>query len=508
MRQTPTLFWLARHEFSLAWREWSWFLAGRKAKRARQAIVMGVVVLSLTHLLALLLVEPIATSTTSDRFLLLVITACALFSWCTMLTQAVELLTRSFYARGDLDLLLSSPISPETIFALRVLVATASATATALLWASPLINALAILGGAHWLGGYVLLLAMGATATGAAVALCLGLIGAVGARRARVLAQVAAAVIAAAFVIGVQVVGIVAYGTPSRDTLLRSEWLLTALPDVHSFLWWPARAAMGDPIASLVVLGGSVVALLALIWAFGRRFDAYAAAASVAGRRTRSSSIQFAGFGASTQRAALRRKEWTLLRRDPWLMSQALMQVLYLIPPALLLWKVFQHEQIGVVVVVSLLVMAAAQLAGGLTWLTVSGEEAPDVISTAPVTPSHILRAKVEAVFAVVGLVFAPFVAALLYVSPTDAFVSAAGICVAAGSATMIHLWYKGQAKRRYFRHRHVASRVATLSEAFSSVAWAAAFGLLTIGSWFAVGPAFVAMIVLLVARMLKPETL
>ena len=39
---------------------------------------------------------------------------------------------------------------------------------------------------------------------------------------------------------------------------------------------------------------------------------------------------------AARGKQALRRKEFRLLRRDPWLMSQTLMQLLYLVPPALL----------------------------------------------------------------------------------------------------------------------------------------------------------------------------
>jgi len=52
-------------------------------------------------------------------------------------------------------------------------------------------------------------------------------------------------------------------------------------------------------------------------------------------RRWRSS------FRRVSPRAALRRKEWTLLRRDPWLASQTLMQLLYLLPPGLMLWRAF-----------------------------------------------------------------------------------------------------------------------------------------------------------------------
>src|SRR4030095_13574360 len=83
--------------------------------------------------------------------------------------------------------------------------------------------------------------------------------------------------------------------------------------------------------------------------------------------------------------AALRRKEWTLLRRDPWLLSQTLMQILYLVPPALFLWISYGQTAGTYVVVIPVIVMAAGQLAGGLSWLAISGEDAHDLVVTAPV---------------------------------------------------------------------------------------------------------------------------
>jgi ABC-type uncharacterized transport system ATPase subunit len=44
-----------------------------------------------------------------------------------------------------------------------------------------------------------------------------------------------------------------------------------------------------------------------------------------------------AGFRHRSPARVLRQKEWTLLARDPWLVSQTLMQILYLLPAALLL---------------------------------------------------------------------------------------------------------------------------------------------------------------------------
>ncbi|HMN88088.1 MAG TPA: permease, partial [Bauldia sp.] len=64
-------------------------------------------------------------------------------------------------------------------------------------------------------------------------------------------------------------------------------------------------------------------------------------------------------FRTRSAAAVLRRKEWMLLLRDPWLMSQSLMQLLYLLPPALLLWLKVGEDGDAVVVIVPVLVVAA-----------------------------------------------------------------------------------------------------------------------------------------------------
>src|SRR6185503_16164122 len=112
------------------------------------------------------------------------------------------------------------------------------------------------------------------------------------------------------------------------------------------------------------------------------------------------------GFRRASPRAALRRKEWTLLLRDPWLASQTLMQLLYLLPPALMLWRAFGSSSDDLVLLVPVLVMASGQLAGGLAWLAISGEDAPDLVATAPVPARWIIRAKMEAVTGAVAFVF------------------------------------------------------------------------------------------------------
>src|SRR5204863_3514179 len=126
------------------------------------------------------------------------------------------------------------------------------------------------------------------------------------------------------------------------------------------------------------------------------------AASSVAASRARQAVRS--GFRLRSAARVLRQKEWTLLARDPWLVSQTLMQMLYLLPPALLLWRSYGEETGALVVAVPVLVMAAGQLAGGLAWLAISGEDAPDLVATAPIRRGLVVRAKIEAVLGAIAI--------------------------------------------------------------------------------------------------------
>ena len=89
------------------------------------------------------------------------------------------------------------------------------------------------------------------------------------------------------------------------------------------------------------MLGASLILLAAAILFFAPRFADHAIAAASISTRRNAAAPRPARFRRPTPHSALRRKEWALLRRDPWLLSQTLMQVLYLLPPALLLWRNF-----------------------------------------------------------------------------------------------------------------------------------------------------------------------
>jgi len=176
------------------------------------------------------------------------------------------------------------------------------------------------------------------------------------------------------------------------------------------------------------------------------------------------------------------------------------------VPPALMLWLSYREGSGAMVVLVPVLVMIAGQLSGGLAWLAVSGEDAPDLVASAPVRTFDILRAKVEAVLGCVALVFLPFMLALGWVSPFHGVVATAGVLAAALSGIAIQIWFRAQARRSQFRRRQMASRLATLAEAVSSISWAGAGALAAAGSALAVIPALLALLMLAGVRSLRPR--
>jgi ABC-2 type transport system permease protein len=439
-----------------------------------------------------------------DKTILGVVTGSALLSWSLLLSQAMESMTRAFYMRSDLDLLLSSPIDARRVFAVRIGAVAASVSLMAALIASPFIDVLALAGGARWLAAYAAVAALGVAAAAVAALLTTALFRSIGPRRTRLVAQIVAAVIGAGFVIGLQVAAIVSSGTLSRLALLASAPIVAVAPDPASIVWWPARAAVGDLGALAWLLAASAALLGLAIAIVAPRFADCATAA--AGAIHAAPARAGGGFRHAPPVAMLRHKEWMLLRRDPWLVSQTLMQLLYLLPPAVLLWHSFGDGAGAPILLVPVLVMAAGQLAGGLAWLAISGEDAPDLIATAPLTSRQILRAKIEAVMGCILAIFAPFIAPLAVLAPSYALVAGLGIAIAAASATEIQLCFRAQAKRSHFRRRQTSSRFATFAEAFVSIAWAATAGLVASGTSFAVMPAALAVGILASAHFFAPQ--
>ena len=505
MTSRGSLLWFARHELRLSWRDTMGMMSGGKQGREKKVAIGLAVFLAILHGVAwCALGRAGAAAVPGDLPTLVAVSAGVVLACSAMLSQAMESVTRTFYSRSDLELILSSPARANKLFVVRLGAIALSVGAMSLLLMGPFINVLALEGGAKWLGAYGVIVAVSFVATSLGAILTVALFHIIGPRRTRLAAQIAAAVIGGVFVIGLQLAALFSTGTTSRAAFLKSQTVLSHVPDLHSAVWLPARAALGDMHALAVVLLATFALLLVTTLLFAPRFAAYAVAASGASGHTTKKAVA-RDFRVRPTADSLRWKEMLLLIRDPWLLSQSLMQLLYLLPPAALLCRSFSAAGSARLVLVPVLIMAAGQLAGGLAWLAISGEDAPDLVLTAPVTLAQLWRAKIEAVLASVGIVFLPFIAGLLFLAPSLALIATFGIAASAASAAAIQFCFRAQAKRAQFRRRHTSSRIATFSEAFSSITWAAAGAVAAAGSWLASIVALIALGIVAGARMLSP---
>ena len=92
--------------------------AGRR-ERLRRVVIAILVFAIFMHFVAYWMVGRYADAPI-DKPMLVTITASVLLSWLLMISQAMESMTRAFYARSDLDLILASPVAAQRLFAVRI----------------------------------------------------------------------------------------------------------------------------------------------------------------------------------------------------------------------------------------------------------------------------------------------------------------------------------------------------------------------------------------------------
>ncbi|MEM7069174.1 MAG: permease [Pseudomonadota bacterium] len=502
-----SLAWFARHEFNLSWRDFARMMSAGKPGREKAVIAFIVFAVIAMHAIAWLILNPVIQSGLEiNRSLFAAVSGSLLLTLSLMMSQAMELVTRAFYSRSDLDLILSSPVSARRLFTVRIgSIAISTALLSLLLFGSA-INILAIFDTLWWLAAYPAIIAVGLFATALSLAITIAMFETLGAKRTRLVSQIIAAIVGAGFIIGIQLAAISSLGSISRIEFFTSDMVLQSVPAIDSLLWLPARAVTGDLTALTIIMGGSIASLAIVIIAFAGSFGERVIIAAGISQTNSESKTGRVTFTTKSKAAVLRNKEWKLLLRDHWLISQSLMQILYLIPPAFMLWQGFGGAGILGVVAIPVLVMATGQLAGGLAWLAISGEDAPQLVQTAPIEPGLVIRAKIEAVLGAIALLVAPIICLIVWFDPYLAVIAIAGIAAAAISATMIQLWFRSQAKRSNFRRRQTSSKVATLAEAFSSILWAATAGLVAGQLWILVPfTILLALATLWIARSFRP---
>jgi ABC-2 type transport system permease protein len=469
MTLTPqSLAWLVAHDMKMSWRlladifkNWSrWSVAGVVASGFLALhTVAGMVIMVDLQSPGMLSRDTLATAGLGVLF------------W--MIAQGLLGATRALYERGHLEVLFSSPLPVWKAVLARALAIAASSFASVGLLTIPLANAGAVIDTTGWLKVYPIEVALALIGTATGFLIAIGLFHAVGPRRARQISQIVAAGIAGAFILGVQIAAILPTGIRAR--------LATDLAVLIAPLQSHLRAA--QPLADAVLRGenlGVGALLLLAVAAFGAAVVALSGAFSKASLAAVGNDR---GVSAQGQRwypfhegisASLRRKEWRLLLRDPNLFAQLSLQIIYTLPVVVILLRGPQDIQ-PTLAIAPFIVVLATQISASLAWIAVSGEDAPELIQTAPVGAVHASAAKLSAIAVPVVTILAVPLAALALLSPSTALATAIVSACAGASAAVLNFWHPMAGNRRGLLRRHSQSKVIALAEHGLSILWALA---------------------------------
>ena len=312
----------------------------------------------------------------------------------------------------------------------------------------------------------VLSTALGCAAAG--IFLTMTLVRLLGARRARTAGQVFAAFIGVIFFLAFQLPNVLPAGTKNAIAAwLKSQVLDAGIFGSGSPLWWPARAMFGEalPLLTVTVVGvGGFWLAISLPY---RRFITGTQETIKGGRASAGAGGAERVFRSGLARVLLL-KEWKLIMRDMQVISQSLVQLLYLIPLVFIGLKSGPLNQ----VIIPALVAAAAMLAGNLAWITINAEDAPELVATAPVSVPRVLLIKAAAAVLPVLAILLPLAA---WWAPRGPLAAATLLLCGFGgmvSAALIQIWSPYAGKRNDLKNRHKQGGPAGLIELLSTIGW------------------------------------
>jgi ABC-2 type transport system permease protein len=429
----------------------------------------------------------------------LIVDAACVVLFTLMLSQTINLAVQALYERGDLDLLLSSPLKPRVVLAVRALSITVVACILYVALVTPFVITASVLGRPEWLSLFVVLISLAMVATALGILLTMGLFALIGPRKTRVVAQVLAALVGGLMFILSQLYNFTRHEGGTSSGLANFALGLTDSPLLAPAgpLAWPIRALTASPIPLIVIGGVGLILFVTVVRTLGPRF-AKDAAAAVGEKSTPAKTKGADGAFANGLTPIMVRKELRLLGRDPQLISQILLRLMYLAPLGFVLFK-NAHSGTGPTFGAAAIVVMAGQLAGSFAWIAISAEDSPDLLRSAPIDRALADRAKLTAAlistFVLTGLAVAGFAV----IAPLQAIVVVVGCICAAACSGLIQIWRQKPAARKAFNQRQRGgSWLVNIVEILVQAAWGGATALALMGWFWAAIPAVLALLMTL----------
>jgi ABC-2 type transport system permease protein len=429
----------------------------------------------------------------------LIIDAACVVLFTLMLSQTINLAVQALYERGDLDLLLSSPLKPRVVLTVRALSITVVACILYVGLVTPFVITASVLGRPEWLSLFVILISLAMLATALGILLTMGLFAVIGPRRTRVVAQVLAAVVGGLMFILSQAYNFTRHEGGSSSGVANFALGLTESPLLapNGPLAWPVRALTASPVPLIVIGGVGLILFVAVVRILGPRF-AKDAAAAVGEKSTPAKTKGADGAFASGLTLVMVRKELRLLARDPQLISQILLRLMYLAPLGFVLWK-NAHSATGPTLGAAAIVVMAGQLAGSFAWIAISAEDSPDLLRSAPIDRALADRAKLIAALIPTFILTALAIAGFAVIAPLQAVVVVIGCVCAAACSGLIQIWRQKPATRKAFNQRQRGgSWLVNIVEVLVQAGWGGATALALIGWFWAAIPAVLALLLTL----------
>lgn len=389
-----------------------------------------------------------------------------------MLSTALKVSVEALFERGDLNLLLSSPLDTRKIFVMRLLGVAVGVAGIYLFFLTPFAHAGAFSGKPKWVSIYPTVIGMALFAASLGMVMTLSLVRSIGIRRTRFVAQFLSALSGAGIFLFVQSFS----GASEEDRTILAK-SLAPLFDAHALLgpdsmaWFPGRAMMGSPgPLSIVVAVGILSFWLTSRFSYRQFIRGFQDSEKVSNAKVRPRGLGKLRFRAGATEVVVL-KEWRLIARDPQLISQVLLQMLYMLPAFALIFSTSNPSYAGVS---AGLIYLSASLASSLAWIIISAEEAPDLLQGAPCGLRQIRDAKfVAVVVPPLALVSVPIV----WLTMKDVVVGlllAALIYCATRAAVLIALRRGTGGTRSEFRTRIRGNFLTVVLEKISAIGWAA----------------------------------
>jgi ABC-2 type transport system permease protein len=366
---------------------------------------------------------------------------------------------------------------------------------------------LAVFNSPLWLSALFGLVALAFASAGVALLIVTGLFRLIGPKRTRMVAQVVSALTGAAVFLSFQYMNLSQRGQRG-DSNAMAQWI-THL-HIDPYAWWlaPARAMTGDILAFLGFLAVCAALFPLGVYVFSRRFVADAAAASAMGPSRRKADTRTRELRSGVMGSVIR-KELRLLLRDPVLLSQIGLQLVYLLPLAFILIVPSGNSvsRFTPAAIPSVLTLLASSMAGSLIWLCVSAEDSPDLIASAPVDRRIVDRAKLVAAVGPVWALMAIPLVALGAASIEAAIWATGGVMAASVSSGLIGSWRRVPGSRRNFiRRRGTGSLASGMGQTFVALGCSFTVGLGAYGlPWLSIIPAILTLAVLVALHKVPP---